>query len=68
VFLVAILSVPLLAQEKLVAFSYASPQKIEAPTRLPADSVAFFYGDWAGVGEFASGKKIEADVSFTRAR
>ena len=34
------------------------------PVRLPDDVVAFFSGDWIGQGEFASGKKIEADVSF----
>jgi hypothetical protein len=34
------------------------------PKRLDADLVAFFAGDWTGAGEFASGKKIEADVNF----
>jgi len=34
------------------------------PIRLPTDLVQFFSGEWTGTGEFASGKKIEADVSF----
>ena len=34
------------------------------PVPLPADLTAFFSGDWEGAGEFASGKKIEADASF----
>jgi len=33
--------------------------------RLPDDLCEFFLGEWSGAGEFASGKKIEADVSFT---
>ena len=32
---------------------------------LPVDIMNFFAGEWQGEGEFASGKKIAADVSFT---
>lgn len=35
-----------------------------APQKLPQDVVDYFSGDWSGEGEFASGKKIEADISF----
>ena len=35
------------------------------PVRLTDDLIEFFSGDWIGSGEFASGKKIEADVNFT---
>ena len=40
------------------------PPKFEPPTRLPVDLVHFFSGEWQGQGEFANGRKIEADVSF----
>lgn len=36
------------------------------PIRLTDALVEFFSGDWIGSGEFASGKKIEADVSFAQ--
>jgi len=39
-------------------------QKIEPPVRLPKDLVDFFCGEWSGAGEFANGKKIEADAAF----
>jgi hypothetical protein len=42
----------------------ASPAKSEPPIRLPNDLIDFFSGEWEGAGEFASGKKIEADISF----
>lgn len=32
---------------------------------IPPDMAEFFSGEWEGQGEFSSGKKIEADVSFT---
>jgi hypothetical protein len=41
-----------------------SPAKPDGPTRLPDDPVEFFAGDWNGNGEFANGKKIEAEVNF----
>jgi hypothetical protein len=44
--------------------SVVPPPASTGPKRLDADMVAFFAGDWAGAGEFASGKKIEADVNF----
>ena len=34
------------------------------PIPLPGDLVDFFSGEWLGAGEFASGKKIEAEVAF----
>jgi len=44
----------------------STPQaKFDPPIRLPNDLVDFFSGEWNGTGEFASGKKIEADISFT---
>ncbi|SRR5258707_1303130 len=51
-----------------VATSSAPPTpqaKFDPPIRLPNDLVDFFSGEWNGTGEFASGKKIEADISFT---
>ena len=36
-----------------------------APKRTPPDFIEFFAGEWSGAGEFANGKKIEADVTFT---
>jgi len=39
-------------------------QQVESPLRLPKDLSAFFAGEWFGNGEFANGKKIQADVSF----
>jgi hypothetical protein len=50
------------------ATSSATPRpqaKFDPPIRLPNDLVDFFSGEWNGSGEFASGKKIEADISFT---
>lgn len=43
----------------------AAQQKSAPPIRLPDDLVKFLSGEWTGQGEFASGKKIEADVSFS---
>lgn len=31
---------------------------------LPQDQISFYSGNWSGKGEFASGKKIEAKMSF----
>jgi len=44
----------------------ATPASSEraGPQRLPEELVEFFEGEWTGAGEFANGKKIEADVSF----
>ena len=42
----------------------AEPAQAALPDRVPAALVDFFTGRWSGAGEFASGKKIEADVSF----
>lgn len=42
----------------------ASKQTLEPPVPLPADLVSFFSGAWFGSGEFANGKKIEADITF----
>ncbi|MBS0214993.1 MAG: DUF1579 family protein [Proteobacteria bacterium] len=36
----------------------------DQPTRVPNDLARFFAGNWQGQGAFASGRKIEADVSF----
>ncbi|GHM99125.1 hypothetical protein WSM22_06150 [Cytophagales bacterium WSM2-2] len=44
----------------LITFSAAQAQS----KKLPADFINFFVGNWAGEGEFASGKKISADLSF----
>ena len=40
------------------------PPKFAPPTRLPAELVRFFSGAWHGEGQFAGGKKLEADASF----
>jgi len=65
----AILTAPTTAQDKTnpaaPAAASAQQQKFEPPMRLPTDLVRFFSGEWAGAGEFASGKKIEADASFS---
>lgn len=60
---------PAFAQEQRTAAmaltAQASAQGERAsPLRLPDELVEFFAGEWAGAGEFASGRKIEADVSF----
>lgn len=54
-----------------IACAHASPDKVARPVtparpaqKLPDDLVRFFSGEWSGVGEFANGRKIEADVSF----
>lgn len=39
-------------------------RKFEPPAPLPAGLASFFSGDWSGRGQFASGRPIEADVSF----
>jgi hypothetical protein len=39
-------------------------RKPEPPTRVPAELASFFTGEWSGRGQFASGRPIEADVSF----
>lgn len=43
----------------------AFSQTPAAPTRVPAEMAAFFGGEWSGKGAFASGRPIEAEVSFT---
>jgi hypothetical protein len=68
IFLVTALTVAGRSQEGKTASPATTPvpqQKADPPIRLPGDLVQFFSGEWSGVGEFASGKKIEADVSFT---
>lgn len=37
---------------------------VATPQKLPRDVVDYFSGKWSGQGEFASGKKIEADIEF----
>jgi len=59
---------PALSQEKTTTKPVTAPvpqRKFDPPTRLPVELVQFFAGEWSGAGEFANGKKIEADVSFT---
>ena len=46
-----------------VALNTSAQQK--ATYKLPADLVQFFQGKWTGKGQFASGKKIEADLVYT---
>ena len=68
VFFVAVLTVPALSQENTTTkpvTSRAPQQKFDPPIRLPMDLIQFFSGGWSGAGEFANGKKIEAEVSFT---
>jgi len=52
------------AQEKTQTKS-VPPAKFKTPNVVPLEMAEFFVGEWNGQGEFASGKKIEADVSFT---
>jgi hypothetical protein len=54
-----------------IACAHASPDDVVPPVsparraqKLPDDLVRFFSGEWSGAGEFADGRKIEADVSF----
>lgn len=61
---VSLLAVPALAQVGPEAPPNPVPT-VGAPTSLPADLVAFFTGEWTGKGAFASGKPIEAKVTFT---
>jgi len=63
-----VLTVPALSQENTTTKPVATPapqRKFDPPIRLPMELVQFFSGEWSGAGEFANGKKIEADVSFT---
>jgi hypothetical protein len=39
-------------------------RKPQPPVPVPADLANFFTGEWSGRGQFASGRPIEADVSF----
>ncbi|MTI30763.1 hypothetical protein, partial [Xanthovirga aplysinae] len=39
-------------------------QENSQQSKLSTDLVQFFVGSWEGKGEFSSGKKIEADISF----
>ncbi len=57
-------SVIISAQNKADAKSVLPP-KYETPKTVPVEMAEFFVGEWEGQGEFSSGKKIEADVSFT---
>lgn len=43
---------------------YASAQSNAQSNKLPDDFVNFFAGNWTGDGEFTSGKKISADLTF----
>jgi hypothetical protein len=43
----------------------ATAQDLRVPRTIPAEMLKFLVGDWEGDGEFSSGKKIEAEVSFT---
>lgn len=43
---------------------YTSAQSNVQSNKLPDDLVNFFAGNWTGDGEFASGKKISADLTF----
>lgn len=42
----------------------AAQPRFEPPVPVPADLASFFTGEWSGRGQFASGRPIEADVSF----
>lgn len=52
-----------LAQAVTPAAPAAKPA-FSAPQKLPRDVADYFSGEWSGEGQFASGKKIEADISF----
>ena len=59
-----ILSFAATAQNTNSTAAPAPKPQVRKPVPLPAELVSFFSGDWKGTGEFASGKKIEADASF----
>ena len=48
----------------LMAISMSPTRAADQPTRVPSEMARFFAGNWQGQGAFASGKQIEADVSF----
>ena len=48
----------------MIPYAHEPQTKPDGPIRLPDDLVGFLSGEWIGQGEFASGKKIEAEVSF----
>lgn len=51
----------------LIALSASLPAlAADAPPVLNEEMAAFFSGNWSGAGEFANGRKIEADASFQR--
>lgn len=61
------MTINVLPQDKTkpaVPITTTTQPKFERPVRLPNDLVTFFSGEWSGAGEFADGKKIEADASF----
>ncbi|TFW35213.1 hypothetical protein [Massilia horti] len=62
--LIACAAAPSFAQPATAPAPGQQQRKFEPPPRVPADMAAFFSGDWAGKGQFASGRPIEADVSF----
>lgn len=55
------------AQEKSVSKTETKTTRavnLKTPKTIPPEMIKFFAGQWSGAGEFASGKKIEADVNF----
>ncbi len=50
-----------------VCFAASAADKADPPAlrKVPGTLVDFLSGEWTGEGAFASGKKIEADVSFS---
>lgn len=49
-----------------MSFAASAADKADPPAlrKIPEALVGFLSGEWVGEGAFASGKKIEADVSF----
>ncbi len=62
--LLTVFSVIISGQEKTQTKSNPLA-KYKIPNVVPVEMAEFFVGEWEGHGEFSSGKKIEADVSFT---
>lgn len=60
----AFVAAPAHSQVASPAASAVAKTAPPAPQKLPQDVVDYFSGEWSGKGEFASGKKIEADIGF----
>lgn len=51
----------------LAGFALSMNAQTSSNQKLPGEQLAFYTGKWNGKGEFASGRKIEADITFAPA-